>query len=582
MVITRIVRRGAALAALCFLPGMMALAAPAAPQVEPRVSRPTGTPCVVDLFHNQPFNLGTYSYAPPPGCPGPWTKVVLAMNLTGARGAGVSVISMDLAGVKLFVGSTQQTDTPSTWHVERDLTDYASLLRLPNDGMLNTELDNGSPYVDGSAITGSAKLLFYRPTLHAPAHRVPDVVYETGSGPQTLPHNIVRAYLDVTARPDPLWYTCVPNAAAVSHPSLLSVLAPGINPPGIFPALQGCTGGSFREVRVSIDGTPAGVAQVFPWLPSDLNGLFPHSVDKPAASVQVFNLVPYRVDITPFAALLSDAGPHTVQLSGGAWTDAQLLLYLDHHKAHVTGAVIFNSLAAGAPPLTVTNTLAEAGGVLQGQLVTRAQRHFEIRGFVNASGGRIDSVVSETGKFRDTQAFRLNGLTYETLHSYRQNVWLDSTVERMSRRTRGATVLSQDHERICYPLTLRYKAFGVYDPSGDDGPIVNFTGAKVAVLQKRQIHGWHYRPTMPWYETSLNDGFFASHDRNDEGVDSHWVSARTYVFTDNFGSCYRNALTTVNGTVASTATGFGCPHGTNFVRWFAHADGSPDAIAWRP
>ena len=45
---------------------------------------------------------------------------------------------------------------------------------------------------------------------------------------------------------DEFWYTCVPNDVANE--------------------LQSCGGGAFRESQVTIDGTPAGVAPVYPWI----------------------------------------------------------------------------------------------------------------------------------------------------------------------------------------------------------------------------------------------------------------------------------------------------------------------------
>ena len=67
--------------------------------------------------------------------------------------------------------------------------------------------------------------------------------------------------------------------------------------------------------------------------------------------VQTFNFKPYRVDLTPFAGLLSDGAAHTVALSvfnadNYFSTTASLLLYLDHGKKRVTGAVTRNTLVA--------------------------------------------------------------------------------------------------------------------------------------------------------------------------------------------------------------------------------------------
>ena len=65
----------------------------------------------------------------------------------------------------------------------------------------------------------------------------------------TLPLNVERAYLDVFAQSqsgDEFWYTCAPNDVAAE--------------------LQNCGNTAFREAEVSIDGKPAGVSPVYPWI----------------------------------------------------------------------------------------------------------------------------------------------------------------------------------------------------------------------------------------------------------------------------------------------------------------------------
>jgi len=63
---------------------------------------------------------------------------------------------------------------------------------------------------------------------------------------------------------------------------------------------------------VTIDGTPAGIAPVAPWI-------FTGGIDPflwfPLPGVQTLNFIPYRVDLTPFAATLSNGQQHTIALS---------------------------------------------------------------------------------------------------------------------------------------------------------------------------------------------------------------------------------------------------------------------------
>ncbi|MGB6801468.1 MAG: hypothetical protein WBE31_04330, partial [Candidatus Sulfotelmatobacter sp.] len=52
---------------------------------DPNVTRPSTTPCVVQLFSGAQFydfNVENFSYAPPADCPGPWAKVVLEADIS--------------------------------------------------------------------------------------------------------------------------------------------------------------------------------------------------------------------------------------------------------------------------------------------------------------------------------------------------------------------------------------------------------------------------------------------------------------------------------------------------------------------
>ena len=171
-----------------------------------------------------------------------------------------------------------------------------------------------------------------------------------------------RAYLDVIPQSqssDEFWFTCVPDDVADE--------------------LFSCPGTSFREAEITIDGQPAGVAPVYPWL---FTGAIDPLLWRPIPSVQTLNFVPYRVDLTPFAGVLSNGQPHQVGVSvfnannyflGGG----SLLLYLDHGASQVTGAVTRNTL--GAVPAPHDPREPRDGGGRHGQ------RHGEDEGGAAAS-----------------------------------------------------------------------------------------------------------------------------------------------------------------------------------------------------
>src|SRR3984957_18879086 len=56
---------------------------------DPLVTRPTTTPCVVQLFSNAQFfdfNNEDFTFTPPADCPGPWAKVVLESDISVQAG----------------------------------------------------------------------------------------------------------------------------------------------------------------------------------------------------------------------------------------------------------------------------------------------------------------------------------------------------------------------------------------------------------------------------------------------------------------------------------------------------------------
>lgn len=135
----------------------------------------------------------------------------------------------------------------------------------------------------------SAKLIFFPAT---PAQTVADVVLplpnpdaQNGASAVTtiFPRNIERAYVDVIARPSRYWYTCAPQESWEAFPILNNGYAIGDSRYLTANPLQGCGGGSFREVEVLVDGQLAGLAPVFPWPPSNVSNLFRSAVDSPGA-----------------------------------------------------------------------------------------------------------------------------------------------------------------------------------------------------------------------------------------------------------------------------------------------------------
>src|SRR5882757_1569711 len=125
--------------------------APSAPQVgssntvsaDPPVPRPHTRPCSVQLFQNlefADFNIKSFSYTPPPDCPGPWAKVVFTADFTVTAGRQFDrTAKFFLGGVNIYFGTTAEPRaalSPS-WHVESDVTDLSAAFKSAQSGFAN-------------------------------------------------------------------------------------------------------------------------------------------------------------------------------------------------------------------------------------------------------------------------------------------------------------------------------------------------------------------------------------------------------------------------------------------------------------
>jgi len=383
---------------------------------DPNVTRPATTPCVVQLFTGAQFfdfNVENFDYAPPSECPGPWARVILESDISLNPGIQFDrTANFWLGPVNIYFGTTAEPspNLGPSWHIENDLTDYSSIFYAAQAGqaVIGNTLCCGLT----STIYASATLEFY-PLAKGQAPPVAanqvlalsagpsggtvalNTSTDTLSGTFTLPTNVETAYLDVYAQGqsnDEFWYTCVPNDVASE--------------------LESCGNTGFRETEVTIDGQPAGVAPVFPWI-------FTGGIDPflwfPIPGVQTLNFTPYRVNLTPFAGLLSNGQPHTVSLSvfnadSYFSATASLLLYLDAGTSQITGAVTQNTLATPSP--VTEENLNVQQTFIKGTVDVTSNRSFAISGFVNTSHGKVTTKVAQTVDFSSDQSFNITGTQF--------------------------------------------------------------------------------------------------------------------------------------------------------------------------
>jgi peptide N-acetyl-beta-D-glucosaminyl asparaginase amidase A len=421
---------------------------------DPNITRPSTTPCVVELFTNASFydfNVENYTYTPPSACPGPWAKVILEADIfLNAGNQFDRTANFWMGPVNIYFGTTAEpslTLGPS-WHIENDLTDYSSIFYTAQSGQADIGNIIGT---DGltSTIFASAQLEFYPVASGKTPPVTADQVFALSAGPSggtvalntgsdtlsgtfTMPTNVQSAYLDVYAQSqsdDEFWYTCVPNDVATE--------------------LESCGNTGFREAEITIDGQAAGVAPVYPWI-------FTGGIDPflwfPIPGVQTLNFTPYRVNLTPFVGILSNgAQQHTVALSvynadSYFSATASLLLYLDAESTQVTGAITQNTLAA-PNPVIVENLNVQPTFIL-GSVGVKSQRAFTIAGYADTSHGTINTSVAQTVAFDNNQNFNITESTYT------QSISLASSVNSTTTTSGGGAPTTVTTQLFNFPMSL--------------------------------------------------------------------------------------------------------------------------------
>ncbi|HEX8779372.1 MAG TPA: peptide-N4-asparagine amidase, partial [Rhodanobacter sp.] len=363
-----------------------------------------------------------------------------------------------------------------------------------------------------------------------------------------------RAYLDVIAQSqahDERWYTCVDKAylEKTRDYSLES--------------FEACDGGSFRGVEVLVDGKPAGLAPVYPWIFT--GGVAPH-LWLPTPAIQTTNFIPARVDLTPFAGLFDDGKPHAVavRVPGADHffnVAANLLVYQDPHAGPMSGALTRDTLATRQPAgLTVHDTLhADAAGRIVGTIDTDQTQTYVIAGRLHTPRGDIDTTVRYTGGFHNHQTFARPGArrydeTIDQLGS------MALTVQRTldGRPLDGYTVEQRD------PLFLSSRKAML--TTGQD-----FT-AQVAMKQGHRIETRRTDAQGATYHAVLDENLAARDhadgktipDPLDRTTFPHDEAGSEQVsFTDSLGSCYRAAIQSRDERLTAAGEGSGCPGNAN-------------------
>jgi hypothetical protein len=515
----------------------------------PPVSRPATAHCTVTAMqhdfansYGQPF-VGTLT--PPSACPGPWSKVVLDWSGSVAGRQYDRLAGVWIGGAEVFRTSTPEPDPAGiSWHVDADISRFIPLLHTAQP--LVVDLGN----VVNSTYTGiyhmTLTVTYYQAGRAAAPAAVADQVVPVSQGGTTsagwwsltggqsatqtvtFPRNLSAATLEVFARGggcEEFWYTNVPDAYNQAHPSY-----------GL------CGGGSYREVRVEVDGKLAGVAQPFPAIYS--GGISP-LMWRPIMSVDALRTQPYAIDLTPFAGLLSDGQPHQITLlppTGitDVWTmDGTLFLTTDHRTAHTGGGLLTDTISA-EPALSASWTTPSTG---KDVITTTATRDWTVSGYVNTSHGRVVTTVRQHTTYSNTDTITQSGNAQSVVQKDSGYTQTGSS-ERWSSGTRDSW---------SYPITVA----SLYQPSSTGSGFLVQGSADVARIATTQVsHGDDWVTTGRTNDHVTAQGIL---QRDDSGAtvqadgsdaeDYFALSAGTTPF--NNAGCYHHRIEADHGYVTA-------------------------------
>ena len=526
---------------------------------EPRVKRLQTPHCTVDLFDNLEFadyNTKNFTYTPPADCPGPYAKIVFAADFTVTEGRQYDrTAQFYIGGANIYFGTTAEprAKLSPSWHVENDVTDLSAIFSTTQAGtaILGNFVGVYAGVTYNGIIYSSAHLVFYPVTNQNKAAKVPDVVIgipgNGGAGTLnatssvitqsvTLPTNTENAYLDVIAQSqsnDEFWYLCVPNTLTTE--------------------LESCGNTAFRETEVTIDNMPAGIAPVYPWIFT--GGIDPY-LWEPIPGVETLNFKPFRVDLSPFAGVLSDGKPHTVGISvfnadSYFAAEGNLLVYTDKGTTQTTGSIIRDSLSAEPAEAVDNKIVTDPSGDVSGSVTVSSERNYEIVGKLKTSHGEVTTAINGLIKFSNKQTFIIDETEYK---QYLQQL----TEGGVSVQTTENGVTKIGGQALYYPFTFDYDevvnndgTITVHNISDQTNIAANTPYGPGTGISESDPFG-HGIPFVEggYNEVGSYDDLFYDASGNFTGHKGY--STQDYVQANTAGGCYSESLQSVT----SVLTGF--------------------------
>jgi hypothetical protein len=450
-----------------------------------------------------------------------------------------------LGGNVIFFGTTAEPsgNFVRSWHTESNLTELSPLFAIPQQGTAILFNLVNNQYT--SHYHGSAYLQFYPLAQGQNPPPAANMVLPLSAGPTggtvtlnsstdqltgtfTMPTNVEAAYLEVFAQgqqDDEFWYVCAPTDLAGE--------------------LDSCPNTGFREAEVSIDGTSAGVAPIYPWI---FTGGIDPFLWQPIPGVKTLNFEPYRVDLTPFASVFSNGQPHTVAVSvynadQYFSATANLLLYQDLGSMQVTGAVTTNTV--GQPDPVVTENIVTNSNYAAGPVSVNSTRGFTVEGYVQTSHGMVDTKVVQSIDFNNGQRYYVptSGLVDNQFIGQITNISSATTTTAGSNITTNTT-------QYAWPLGINYAYTANSDGSYVQSTQINQSFSRNVLVE---LNG------SPTYSSSLLDKVSPtdtlSVDSSGNYTTSNQTNSETYQYSNSDGACWNQTLKAADGALTSVQGG---------------------------
>lgn len=498
------------------------------------IARPDTHSCTTRIAEHAfaDYNVHASQFTPPQSCVGDWSKVVLTLHGSVAGRQYDRLGWLKIGGVPVFKTSTPEPSKDGIeWTVERDVTDYAPLLRTPQDVQMYLGNTVNETYTGIFDVT--VDLTFYATSPSWPAAKTAEQVQPlanvTGGqgdthGTLTVKPNTERLVADVYATGsgggcEEFWYTAAPTKSADDYWCKTDQ-------------------GPWRELQVYVDGRLAGIATPYPHIYTGgwSNPFLWYVLPAPRA----FDIKPVRVDLTPFVGNLTDDKAHQISIkvagaAGGGWdVPTAFRSWQDEGSARVTGSV--KTVDEKAP--SVVNIVGQAGTAYTADLV--GTHALLTSGSVRTSRGVVTTTVQRSVEQR-------------TQHRWTDGETSDGQTTRMTdegfvRTATGGSVPSFDRWRYGYDLDGQIEITDAGDLTTDITLADRGSDETRRGSTREAWRTWdnRYAGRATWNYLVPRD------ERRATGTSSH-----TYVTRGDAG-CWRGQISTENGAVTREDGRAGC------------------------